>query len=341
MRADPDLHARLERAGSHIDVDAHRRLAEIHAVAERRSRTSRNRALAVAAVVGHPRRARGVAASLLGGSSPRARRDGRTQRADRLPGGVRRVARPVRPRCFRWREPTALRREGDRALGSVVPRRLAARPHPRAGRIRLRGRRRRRGWERPRHDRREGRHGSRRPRPPHTRVVPGRFPDRVRGPDATARCREPHDLRRGRRRERSPDGARRALGRRVLVPRRSASGVGRVPRSQGSDVRPLHERPRRIEPRATHGRRVDRAHAFLVAGRQPDRLQQRVRSRHLRDRCRRLRRSRGSRTAVGGTSCRSGRPMARGSPSRATAARRPSSRRRTDPATTSPGSRST
>ena len=52
MRADPDLHARLDRAGSHIDVDAHRRLAEIHAVAERRSRTSRNRALAVAAVVG-------------------------------------------------------------------------------------------------------------------------------------------------------------------------------------------------------------------------------------------------------------------------------------------------
>lgn len=52
MRADPDLHARLERAGSHIDTDVHRRLAEIHAAAERRSRTNRNQALAVAAVVG-------------------------------------------------------------------------------------------------------------------------------------------------------------------------------------------------------------------------------------------------------------------------------------------------
>jgi TolB protein len=52
MRADPELHERLERAGAHIRVDPHHRLDEIRAVAVRRHRISRIQALAVAAVIG-------------------------------------------------------------------------------------------------------------------------------------------------------------------------------------------------------------------------------------------------------------------------------------------------
>ena len=52
MKTDPDLHARLERAGSHIGVDTQRRLEEVRTLGERRGRTRRFQALAVAAVIG-------------------------------------------------------------------------------------------------------------------------------------------------------------------------------------------------------------------------------------------------------------------------------------------------
>ncbi|MGZ8610547.1 MAG: TolB family protein [Actinomycetota bacterium] len=52
MRADPDLRARFERAGSHIGVDTQRRLDEIRTLGERRRRARRVQALAVAAVIG-------------------------------------------------------------------------------------------------------------------------------------------------------------------------------------------------------------------------------------------------------------------------------------------------
>jgi TolB protein len=52
MRPDPDLRARFERAGSHIGVDPQRRLDEIHTLSERRLRSRRVQALAVAAVIG-------------------------------------------------------------------------------------------------------------------------------------------------------------------------------------------------------------------------------------------------------------------------------------------------
>ncbi|MGH2631388.1 MAG: TolB family protein [Actinomycetota bacterium] len=52
MRADPELHERLERAGAHVRVDPQHRLDEIRAVAVRRHRVSRIQALAVAAVIG-------------------------------------------------------------------------------------------------------------------------------------------------------------------------------------------------------------------------------------------------------------------------------------------------
>ena len=52
MRTDSDLHERLERAGNHVSVDSQRILDEIRGVGERRRRSRRIQALAVAAVVG-------------------------------------------------------------------------------------------------------------------------------------------------------------------------------------------------------------------------------------------------------------------------------------------------
>ena len=52
MKTDPDLHERFERAGNHVSVDGQRILDEIRWVGERRRRSRRIQALAVAAVVG-------------------------------------------------------------------------------------------------------------------------------------------------------------------------------------------------------------------------------------------------------------------------------------------------
>lgn len=52
MKTDPDLHDRFERAGNQVSVDGQRTLDEIREVGERRRRSRRIQALAVAAVVG-------------------------------------------------------------------------------------------------------------------------------------------------------------------------------------------------------------------------------------------------------------------------------------------------
>ena len=52
MKPDTDLHDRLERAGGSVSIDVSRRLDAVHAVAERRGRSRRAQALAVAAVIG-------------------------------------------------------------------------------------------------------------------------------------------------------------------------------------------------------------------------------------------------------------------------------------------------
>ncbi len=52
MKADPELHERLERAGARVGVDTHRRLDEIRGASERHQRARRIQALAVAAVIG-------------------------------------------------------------------------------------------------------------------------------------------------------------------------------------------------------------------------------------------------------------------------------------------------
>ncbi|MGZ8613229.1 MAG: TolB family protein [Actinomycetota bacterium] len=52
MRADPDVHQRLERAAAHVGIDTQRRLDEIRGVGERRHRARRIQVLAVAAVIG-------------------------------------------------------------------------------------------------------------------------------------------------------------------------------------------------------------------------------------------------------------------------------------------------